>query len=288
MTTRKQRPRLKKPSNVDRLFDDETVKRLCRQEGMSKKNREKFGAGLRRSIRRYLVDAKRLDPGEIRAAVTELAKAVAEAIGGQPSAVKIVCAALETLHPQVKDVLARNASATLVAGSGDAGLVYVGDQAIRDMIPTTNELTDPVRGAQALHSLYGLCSRSTEIAPGRKRQGDKRSRDTLKIEYAGPPVSEGRYPNTNELMLCASIVQLYLDATPLKKTPANGAPPIRHLNPDDRGPLVFLMTEVLRIVGASGHVNAKQLVRNFTERYWQEENAPEAACQQKTPTETDS
>jgi hypothetical protein len=237
MTTRDQRSRLLSLEDVDIAFTGEVINQLAQFAGLRRTEVPSFGVGLINAVRTYLQNAQRLQAGEINSAIEELYKLATKALNGTPGAIDKVVKALAELPEDALEILNINA---------EAGGKFT---------PSPEEILDPQRGYDSLALLSGICVAGAEFKPGRLRPGGKQSRPTLKENYVGPPVRRGRPKNTNELILTASLAQLYF-----RKTGLIPQRPDRWNEEEDYSPFVSLVEEVLILVGVES-CSADDLVR---------------------------
>ena len=249
MATREQRARLPQPDQTEQLLGAEVVARLARDAGVPDTKIPSFGDGLRCAVEAYLRDARRLGAGEIRDAIEHLSRAVEGALKEHPDAVvEEAVDALAALPTAARALLARLAAAT------------------GDRIPEPFDLRDSQKQYQALVSLYGLCGWRAEIVPGKKRPGGKRSRRVAEQKFISPLVKRGRTPRVDELVFCASVGQVYLEAT--------GRPPGR------RSRFPRLMDGIVTALGIKTEwVNIDELLRAYKKIYKKADNN----CPQKPP-----
>ncbi len=246
MVTRNHLGRIAKPDEVDLIFGDETVRSLMEIAGIDVEFERRFGEGLRRSVRSFLEDVIRLDKGQIRSAIISLSKCINRALEGKAGAAEEAAIEFSALPDEAKKVLKYNANRT------------------GKSVPPPEDIRDPEKRHDALIFLFSCCVRGATIKEGRKRGEEKRSRPTLQADYF-PSVSRGRAPYTGgEILLCASIGQLYLDLTgrmPHRTRDQDRGPCTRD---QDRGPFVALMAEVIDLIDAG--ISAETLVHDYEGR----------------------
>jgi len=256
LATRDQRAQLPKPDQTEQLFGAEVVARLACDAGVPETKIPSFGDGLRCAVKAYLRDARRLNAGEIRDAIEHLSRAVEGALNAlealpameRPGAVEVAVKALLALPTEARALLDRLASAT------------------GDNIPGPSDLCDSQKQYQARISLYGLCGSRAKIVPGKKRPGGKQSEPVVKQKVISPLVKRGRTPRVDELVFCASVGQVYLEAT--------GRPPGR------RSRFPRLMDGIVTALGIKTEwVNIDELLRAYKKIYKKADNN----CQQKNP-----
>ena len=249
MTTRRQQAQLISPDDVDRVFDDATIRCLARLAKLPAScDLEAFGRSVLAGVRQYLIDAMAPQPGEQRKEINALARQVWRARAGNPDALGAVVEALERLHPKTREFL---------------------DYSVGPYrnLPAREELLHPVHGRKALSLLLGLLHTGAHWKDGRKRPGGKRSRPTLHPDPRVPRARRGRPPDTNEFFLCNYLAIAYFKAArrfpprqvapypPGRDTGLQALPERLHLS----GPFARLLREVLDLLGAE-NVSSVELI----------------------------
>lgn len=241
MPSPKQRDRLVKPDELERIFDAATLKRLSTIAEVPDRARPRFEKAVRACAADYLAQAAELRSGEIHDLMAALAKAVYGALARRPGAAETAAQLLADLPEDARRVLSADGAAA------------------RD-VPTSEDLLDPESGHEALALVYGSVVSGATRKTGRRRPGGKRSRDTLKRRLAGPYIAMGRPPNEAEVELCARLAIDYAFATEESVSRlAIYAPSRGNLA---RSPFAFLLQEIFGLVGAQS-IDADAVVRAY-------------------------
>lgn len=245
MTTRHQRAQLIKATNVDPVFNAETIRKLAQLARLPPDaDLGAFGRSIRCCVRHFLDHAAVPQGGEIRGELQVFAYSVKRVVTEWPKGAEAAAEGLKKLSSEAQRHL------------DDHAAPY-------RSVPTRDELLDARCGRDAFSLLLGLLHIGAVWEPGRRRPGGKRSRDKLQGKVIGPPIRRGRPRNTPEFHLCNSLGAAYWKAT-------GKLPPLK-TRADAPGPFARLVREVLRQTGTPS-VDAVELV-NAHGRAWKKSKA---------------